>query len=138
MVHKTIRSFDNLPVLWLLVLWISLSNAFLSSMNPRTWIKPWFRPWGSAAAMTFQEPVPPLYPNATAATESARELSSDQTAVSERYSIPTSRPRPAGPAMRNKAFRLRVRPDLAARVVSGFPWMNHMDWLHRDKIEIPF
>ena len=36
--------------------------------------------------MTFQEPVPPLYPNATAATESARELSSDQTAVSERES----------------------------------------------------
>ena len=37
----------------------------------------------------------------------------------------------AGPAMRNKAFRLRIRPDLAGRVCPGFPWMNREAWLLR-------
>jgi hypothetical protein len=41
----------------------------------------------------------------------------------------------AGPAMYhgNKAYRLRIRPDLAARVCPGFPWMNHQDWLKRQR-----
>jgi hypothetical protein len=34
---------------------------------------------------------------------------------------------------KNKAYLLRIRPDLAARVYPGFPWMRYEDWIEKKR-----
>jgi hypothetical protein len=36
--------------------------------------------------------------------------------------------------MLSKVLGMRIRPDIAAKVYPGFPWMKHDDWLvHREE-----
>lgn len=74
-------------------------------MSGRTWVQPWFRPRDIQVYIPLQR-----------VRRSARA------------------PR-AGPAMyhKNKAYLLRIRPDLASRVYPGFPWMRYEDWIDKKR-----